>query len=175
MTTSKRTILLVLLLAAAAVGTVAAWSRLDASRSRATAGREGLAACRVKLAAIDARSAVTGGGTADEVTIDRRLGKAAAAASLDQQLASTDFGSPARAGDSAFTQTPVYLRLNAVTMAQLVGFLIDLSAGDNAVRTTDIDLTPPLVAPPAHSAGDHWTADVTLAYLAFSPKSPSDR
>jgi hypothetical protein len=172
----KRTILLVLLLAAAAAGAGAAWSRLDSGRSRADASRDDLSACRAKFAAIDSISAMTGAATADEATIDRRLARAAAAALSDQQLASTDVISSARAGDSNFTQTIVSLRLDAVTLKQLVGFLTELSAGDNAVRTTDIDLTPPQTARPAGAeAGDRWTADVTLVYLAFSPKTVSDR
>lgn len=173
MASPKRTILLVLLLISAAASTVAAWSRLDSYRSRAAVRREDLSDCRMKFATIDSKSTMTGGTAADEVSIDRRLARAATSVSLDQQLASTDFGNAVRISDSNFTQTPVYVRLNAVSMKQMVGFLLELSAKDNAVRTTDIDLTPPLVAAPGRDNGtDLWTADVTLDYVLFSPKSP---
>lgn len=173
MITSRLTQLLILLLIASAIAAAASWSVLDSHRRYADESRKNCAICLTELAAIGARTTTTDNAPApDDLAINRRLRGAAVAAHLSNQLVSIEPGAAAHLPDSDFTQTPIYLRLNAVSLQQLVGFLYELSVTDNSLRTGDIELSPPLAAPPAGtSPAEVWTADVTLDYLAYQQQT----
>ena len=58
--------------------------------------------------------------------LNRRLSAAAVAAGISGELASIEPGQPTRVRQTDYTETPVYLRLSAVTLRQLLTFLTDL-------------------------------------------------
>jgi hypothetical protein len=100
---------------------------------------------------------------------------AATIAGVADQLVSIEPGQPTPLRDSDFSETPVYLRLRALTLRQLVTFLHQLSTGNAGVRAKAIELSPPpdSSAAPTSAAGgadEQWTGDVTLAYLTYTPR-----
>jgi hypothetical protein len=175
MTSTRHTHSLVLLLIASAIASAGAWSMLDTRRSSAIASQKDRAICLSELSAIGNNSSAADPQAADSLTLSRRLRGAAVAAHLGDQLASIDPGSPARVRDSDYMQTPIYLRLNAVSLRQLVAFLYELSITDNSLRTTDIELTPPLTTPVNRpDPGDLWLADITLSCLTYQQRPPAE-
>jgi hypothetical protein len=175
---SHRTKLLGLLLLAA--GMLAAWGWSWQSRQRAAAegSAADLAACKVALADLEhlgaapASVAVAGGSDGD---LNQPLRAAAVAAGIPDELASIDPGQPRQLPQADYSQTLVFLRLNSVTLCQLVTFLHTLSAQNASVRTKSIELAPAGEA--ASSVGskekemvENWAADVTLACLNYSPR-----
>ena len=174
MQANRRTQLLILLLIAAAIAAGSGWSILQTSRANAAASLRDLGICKTELVAIDVKSPAAAAGsspTSDDKAINRQLRAAAIAAHLSDQLASIDPGTAARIRDSDYTQTPIYVRLNAVALRQLIGFLYELSITDQSLRTSDIELSPPLVNPPNRTdSSDLWTADVTLSYLEYAQR-----
>jgi len=173
----QRTQLLALLLIPSAIAAASGWSSLNTNRANALDRQKDLAICNTELAAINVKAATTAGqntATTEDLAINRRLRGAAIAAHLSDQLASVDPGAAVRLADSDYLQTPIYLRLNAVTLQELVSFLYELSSTDNALRTSDIELSLPLASAPAGAeAGDRWTADITLSYLAYAQRPAS--
>jgi hypothetical protein len=173
----QRTQLLALLLIPSAIAAASGWSSLNTNRANALDRQKDLAICNTELATINVKAATSAGqntATTDDLAINRRLRGAAIAAHLSDQLSSVDPGAAVRLPDSDYLQTPIYLRLNAVTLRELVSFLYELSSTDNALRTSDIELSPPLASPPAGAeAGDRWTADITLSYLAYAQRPAS--
>jgi len=166
--------LLVLLVLCGAGLAVFALLRLGSARDEADRSQRDLAVCRADLA--DVAHWRAGRTTAAPVNsadpeLNRRLSAAAVAAGISGELASIEPGQPARVRQTDYTETPVYLRLNAVTLRQLLTFLTDLSAHDAAMRPKAIELAPP-AAPPANQppAPELWTTDVTLAYLTYAPR-----
>jgi hypothetical protein len=176
MAQTRRTQLLIILLLASAVVAVMAWSGLATRRGDAAASQEDLSACILELESINpkAAGAADASAAADDLAINRRLRGAAIAAHLSDQLASIEPGAPVQLRDSDTTQTPIYVRLNAVSLPQLVSFLRVLSSTDNGLRTSDIELSPGLATSPnRNDGGESWTADVTLSYLTVAQRDPS--
>jgi hypothetical protein len=167
----RRTQLLILLLIASAIAAASSWQVLNSHRQYADASQKDRAICLTELAAIGGKATAAEQSTVpDDLAINRRLRGAAIAAHLSDQLASIEPGAAARLPNSDLSQTPIYLRLNAVSLKQLVGFLCELSATDNTLRTSDIELSPPLAAPSSRAEpAEVWTADITLSYLTVEP------
>ena len=174
------TTLLALLLLAAAVLAVFSLLRMESAREDANASERDLAVCQEDLADLAKWRAVRTTGAPTNSTdpeLNRRLSAAAVAAGIPGELASIEPGQPNRVRETDYTETPVYLRLNAVTLRQLLTFLNELSASDAAVRAKTIELAPPAVVGPANpqTPGEFWTTDVALAYLTYAPRGRESR
>lgn len=157
-----------LLIAAVAVLSVTAvvgWSRLNANETAALNAQRDLARVRADLDDLGAWNVTAAGPSNDggnASNVNRRIRSAAAAAGLVDQLVSVEPGPTLRVRDTDALRTPIFLRLEGVTLARLVPFLNDLASG-SAVRVTGIDLTAP-VGPVAQSSVDEiWSADLTLS------------
>jgi hypothetical protein len=172
------TLLALLLLCGAILAGYSAMRLFDARESAAHA-RGDLRTCRADLSDLEKwRSGRTTGVplTAQDPELNRRLSAAAVAARISGELSSIEPGTPARVKDADYTETKVFVRLGAVTLPELVKFLQDLSAADSAVKTKSIELqTPDVPASPPQRAGEMWTCDLTLAYLAYAPRGPEGR
>jgi hypothetical protein len=174
----QATRLLILLAIAGVITSLFAWSRLNDSRAHALAAAGDLAVCRQDLADLDNWHTEPSSG-AGIISADPELNHliqgAAVIAQMSDQLASIEPGPPARIRDTDNFQTPIYLRLNSVTLRQLVTFLHQLSSSDSAVRTAAIELSPPESASSAPTQNaEPWMADVTLAYLTYAPKAAAN-
>jgi len=167
--------LLVLLLIAAAAVMGVAYARLGTARDRAALRQGDLTLCMADLTEMTSGAGpgiVVRAGVEDP-ELNRRLRAAATIAGVPNELVSIDPGPARQVRDTDYDETVVFLRLDNVTLRQLVTFLHQLSDKDKALRTKMLQLAPsaqtgivrPIVAP----GGELWTADVTLAYLSFSP------
>jgi hypothetical protein len=173
------TTLLVLLLLCSLVLAVVSLFRLTGAREDADQSERDLAVCRADLSDLARwRSVRTTGAPVNSADpeLNRRLSAAAVAAGIPGELASIEPGQPNRVRETDYTETPVYLRLNAVTLRQLLTFLTDLSASDAAVRPKSIELATPAALPAnPQSPGELWTTDVTLAYLTYAPRGRENK
>jgi hypothetical protein len=180
----RATRFLSVLLIAAVVGLLAAYSRLRSAAIAARAVRLDLAACQQDLADMGGAAITDDTVTANptDPEFNRRLRRAATVAGIPDEVVSIEPGVPRRVGETDFNETLVSLRLNTVTLRQLVTFLHELSSRDPAVRTRILELAAPAepVGPSAAAADgafekeasvdENWSADVTLAYLSFLPR-----
>jgi len=173
------TLLLSLLIVAAVGGVPVAYFWLQSAAKAATAARLDLVSCQHDLTEMADPTNVDGAVAADpaDPEFNRRLRSAATVAGIPDEVVSIEPGVPRRIGETDFDQTLVSLRLNTVTLRQLITFLHQLSTRDPAVRAKILELSPP--AEPAGSAtaaveglsaDENWSADVTLAYLSFVPR-----
>ena len=165
--TRRRTRLLLVLLAASACAAVAAHARLRAARSGAARARDALSVStrqldelhRWRSGADAAKSA-----EADTSQLTRVLREAAARAGATDKLASIEPGQPARVG-ADYAQTPVFLRLERLSLKQLTLALHHLAQLDPASRAQGIELS----AAGTEGQTELWNADVTVSYLTFAP------
>jgi hypothetical protein len=153
--------------------------RMENAQADALRTEHDLAVCRADLSDLARwRAGRTTGAplSSSDPELNRRLSAAAVAAGIPGELASIEPGQPGRVRETDYTQTPVYLRLNAVTLRQLITFLRELTARDAAVRTRGIELAPPAAPPSGGAAQDElWTTDVTLSYLTYAPRGRENR
>jgi hypothetical protein len=161
--------------------------RMQNAQEEALRSEQDLAVCRADL--IDLARWRSGRTTAAPLSaadpeLNRRLSAAALAAGIAGELASIEPGQPNRVRETDYTQTPVYVRLGAVTLRQLMTFLRELSARDAAVRTKGIELSPPTAPASASSTAlvsgaasldELWTTDLTLSYLTYAPRGRETR
>lgn len=170
---SRLTMLLSLLLLLAGASAILTFMRLENAHEGASAAQRDLAVCRIDLAELAQwQSTRTTGApvNSSDPALNRRLTSAALTAGISGELASIEPGQPLRLRETDYTETPVYLRLNAVTLRQVGNFLTDLSSHDAAVRAKTIELTPPQAPPQTPSASERWTTDIGLAYQTYSPR-----
>jgi hypothetical protein len=103
------------------------------------------------------------------------LRRAALAAGLPDAPGSEP-GNPTRVAGTDYTELPVFLRFEPLTMKQLTSFLVNLSHIDASVRATVIELTPPdpsaRGATSAAPGEEVWSAGVEVDYLTYSPQNP---
>lgn len=169
---SKRTKLLTALVIAAGLAAIFGCSWEDKRHDTAAASVQDLVICQQKIADLvkwDVGPSSDAPLTAENPELNRRLHSAATEAGVPDALASIDPGQAHQLKDTDFSETLVFVRLNAVTLRQLVTFLHELSFHDASVRTKSVELgMPPGQAP---DAGDAWTADVTLAFLTYAPRA----
>ena len=157
-----RTRLLVILLVVATLTAAASISRLSSARQHADASANDLNMTRHNLS--DIRSSrgesphVSEAGDANQL-----LRQAAAAMNASGKLTSIEPGQPARIEGTDYQETPIFLRLEAMPMKQLVSFLYESSARDPKARCRSIELS-------AAPASNDWSADVTIGYLSYSPR-----
>ena len=176
MTPGYKTQCLILLLIVSMFGAASAWSYMGANRERALKSQKDKVTCAAEMAVMNVAGSTSADSAAgDSTAINRRLRSAATSARLADQLVSIDPGSAVRVHDSDYVQTPIYLRLNAVSLQQLVGFLYALSIADNTLTTSDIELSLPLAIPVNRTdAVDLWTADITLSCVSYQQRQPSE-
>ncbi len=148
------------IVAAALLATPIGYARLAASRTAAMNSRQDLAAVKADLAELGAWH-MTATPATDSTDLNRRIRSAATAAGLEEKLASIEPGPTLRVGDTDTLRTPIYLRLENVTLARLVPFLTDLARGDTSLRVTGIELSAPIGLPA--NGEETWTADLTLS------------
>ncbi len=174
----RRTLLLALIAVLAGAAAIAGYVRLDHTRSDALASERDLSAVRRDLAEVMAASGSAGVamGKMNDSEVDRRLRQAAAVAGLSEKLRSTTAGNAARIGTTDYSELPVFLRFESVTLQQLMVFLRELAVDDPGSRTKSIELSPPDLAAQAAAVGPEvWTADLTVAYLLFAPAESKGR
>jgi hypothetical protein len=166
-----RTSLLSALLIAAIATAWVALVEFQTARDRADVSASSLEACRAELS--DLRSAgasripaISAPGGPNQV--GQILREAAASAGAAERLTSIEPGQTARLEGTDYQETPVFLRLESLTMKQLVTFLHQASTRDTRAHCRSIELSP---APPT----DAWSADVTIGYLSFSPRKGMGR
>jgi hypothetical protein len=169
---SKRTKLLIALVIAAGLAASFGYSWEGKRHDAAAASLQDLVVCQQKIADLvkwDVGPSSDAPLTADNPELIRRLRTAATEAGVPDALASIDPGQPHQLKDTDYSETLVFVRLNGVTVRQLVTFLHELSARDASVRAKSVELgMPPGQAP---DAGDTWTGDVTLAFLSYAPRA----
>jgi hypothetical protein len=166
--TRRRTRLLVVLLAASACAAVAAHARLRAARAGAVHARESLGIATRQLDELhrwrtgaEATKAVE----PDTSQLTRVLREAATRAGATDKLASIEPGPPARTAGGDYAQTPVFLRLERLSLKQLTLSLHHLAQLDPASRAQGIELS----ASGTEGQTELWNADVTISYLTFAP------
>ena len=166
-----RTSLLIALLVAAGITAAIAASHLQSARQRAQSASQDLAVCREYLADLRAARVQPSDNTArsaDNGSINQLLRDAAQQASASSALTSIEPGQPARIEGTDYDETPIFLRLEASPMKQLVTFLHTASARDPRARCRSIELS-------TTDGPDAWSADVTLGYLNYSPRGSEKR
>ena len=166
--------LVVVMMIAAAV----AASHLAVAKDQAVAQAQDLAAARADLADLDAWHVTTAAGDGkgeDASDLNRRIRAAAAAGGLVDRLARVDPGPTARVRDTDTTRTPIYLRLDGVSLRRLTTFVHALTQDDASLRVTGIDLTAPAAGGASAEAGETWDVDVTLGETGIAPPDPGGR
>jgi hypothetical protein len=101
-----------------------------------------------------------------DAELNRRLNASAISAGIAKELTTIEPGTPIRVRDFDYTQTPVYLQLNSVTLHQLVTFLDSLTSADAAVQAKTIELNPA----PSNESDERWTSAVALEYQTYAPR-----
>src|SRR4051812_31863368 len=126
-----------------------------------------LADCRADLAFLKnhGRGAVASNGAPNLPEINRRLRDAAVAVQAADKLSSIEPGQPARIENSDYTELPVFVHFEPLTLKQIGTMLHSMS--DSASRAKSIELS----TPPGEENSNLWTADVTMAYLMYSPRA----
>ena len=173
------TALLALLLLCAGVIAVFALMRLSSAQQDAAQSVSDLAVCRADMADLarwHAHRTTAPPLSAADPELNRRLSAASVVAGISGELASIEPGQPNRLRDTDYTETPVYVRLDAVTLRHLLSFLSSLTASDAAVRPKSIELATPATATAnAADSAELWTTDLTLAYLTYAPRRQDNR
>ncbi|HEY7115775.1 MAG TPA: hypothetical protein VH475_04260 [Tepidisphaeraceae bacterium] len=170
MTAARRTALLTVLLAC-----VLAWLPLTCarmSRLRDDAATAELNLSEGRLAMSQIRQWRSSPGRAAPVPMQtpqltQNLRDAATAAGLADAPGSEP-GNPSRIANSDFSELPVFLRFEPLTLKQLTTFLHTLAQIDPNSRAKSIELSPPEQAD--KSDHDRWTADVAVGYLTYTPQ-----
>jgi hypothetical protein len=158
-----RTRLLVILLVVATLTAAASLSHLSSAKQHAEASARDLRMTRQNLS--DIRSSRGGSPHVPEAgDVNQLLRQAAAATNASGKLTSIEPGQPARIEGTDYQETPIFLRLEAMPMKQLVSFLYESSARDPKARCRSIELS-------AAPASNDWSADVTIGYLSYSPRA----
>jgi hypothetical protein len=166
-----------LALAVLLIGGVAAFSyvRMDGQRDAALAAERDHQIVQHDLADLTAVGASGGQriipGRFDPQEVSRRLNTAAAVAGIPDKLKDVDpKNPPVRLGNTDYSEQPVILRFEGVTLQQLTRYLHELAASDPGSRAKSVELSPPEM-PAATGAGELWTADVSIAYLTRQKES----
>ena len=102
----------------------------------------------------------------DGSDMNRRIRDAATAAGISQNLSGIEPNRPMRVRETDYNELMVFLRFESVSVRQLATFMHRLGSADPACRIKSIELDS--AADPADVT--HWTSDLTLAYLTYSPR-----
>jgi hypothetical protein len=174
----RRTTLLVLLLAPAALCALLAFFRMEKVREDAAVSRQSLADARRDLEEIRRWRSSPGRAAAvsmETPQLNAKLREAATAAGLTDAPGS-EANAPQRLGGTDYSETTVYLRPEPLTMRQLTTFLVTLARIEPSARVKTIELSDPqaqgVAVPPGRGQNgeDVWVADLTVAYLTYTPQ-----
>jgi hypothetical protein len=170
----RTTVLLALLVLSAAAACIAVWLWSSSQRDAARLAAQTLASARRDIHDIAAMRQSPGRSVAqslDTPAVTARIRRAAQAAGLAEP-SSLEPGPATRLGTTDYTETPVYLGFEPLTLKQLVTFLQHLSRLDPGVRAKQIELsTPQSGTTPAPGQGEElWQADIAIGYLTYSPR-----
>ena len=176
--TARTTKLLAMLVAVSLAAAVVACVHLRDARVAAAGQADDLRRVEQLLMEI----ATHGGGGAvptasarsNDSALGRRLHAAAVAAGVVDRMTSVEPGQPARVRDSEFVETPLYVRLDAVSLRDTVSMLTSLCAANPTIGVKSIELSPPAAPAPVPAttrpaAAEAWTADLTVIGVAYSP------
>ena len=170
----RTTTLLLLLVLSAGAACLVAWLWSSAQRDAAHLAAQTLASTRRNIQAIAALRQSPGRSVAqslDTPAVTARIRQAAHAAALAEP-SSLEPGPAARVGATDYTETPVYLGFEPLTLKQLLTFLHHLSRLDPGVRAKQIELSTPQsgeAAAPVQRE-ELWQADIAVGYLTYSPR-----
>jgi hypothetical protein len=159
-----RTRFLVILLIVATLTAAMAMAHLSSAKRQAEDSARDLSITRQYLADIRA-SRGTSSQPIESGDVNLLLRQAAAATAASGKLTSIEPGQPARIEGTDYQETPIFLRLEAMPMKQLVSFLYESSARDAKARCRSIELSA------AAPSSNDWSADVTIGYLSYSPRA----
>lgn len=149
-------------------GLIFAYQYMSSARADAASAREDLDTCYRLAGQIEAQSNRPALATdRDDVSLDanRLIDKAAKAAGI-VSLASIDPDTASqRLGESDYKEKPTSVRIENVSLQQLVAMLHGISNADKGLLPKSIRLA----APREDIAGNGWTAELSLTYLIYSP------
>ena len=176
--TARTTKLLAMLVAVSLAAAVVACVHLRDVRASAAGQAEDLRRVEQMLSEIAAHGGGGAGGAAtasagsNDSALGRRLHAAAVAAAVVDRMTSVEPGQPARVRDSDFVETPLYVRLDGVSLRDTVSMLTSLCAANPNVGVKSIELSPPATSaiPSTQPSGEAWTADLTIVGMTYSPK-----
>jgi hypothetical protein len=175
----RRTYLLALLLVTAFLFGGFCHRRMLRLKEEAQIARDNLAGAQAALAEIRRWKASPGRAAAvamETPQLTATLRQAALAAGLPDAPGSEP-GSPARLSGTDYSELPVFLRFEPLTMKQLTAFLVTLARIDPSARATVIELTPPdpsaRITAAAAPGDEVWSAGVEVDYLIYSPQTPA--
>src|SRR6266446_1852503 len=168
---SRTTFILTLLVLSSAVAAAITFAQMQHHRAAAEKQQSDLAQSLSLLSDLEsnkspARLIAT---RLDGSDMNRRIREAATAAGISQNLSGIEPNRPVRLAESNYHELMVFLRFENVSIRQLATFMHRLGTIDPACRIKSIELDSP--ADPADTA--NWTADLTLAYLTYSPREKS--
>lgn len=168
---NRTTLILALLLLASAIAAAVSFAQLQHHQSIAERQQNDLRQSLRLLSDLEsnnspARLIAT---RLDGSDLNRRIRDAATAAGISQNLSGIEPNRPLRLADSNYNELMVFLRFENVTIRQLSTFMHRLAAIDPACRVKSIELE----SPPDPADTTHWTSDLTLAYLTYSPRDKS--
>jgi hypothetical protein len=167
----RQTTWLTLLLACVAAWVPLTYLRLAKCRDDAEVAARNLGEVKLALTEIQVWRASPGRAapaSMESPQLTQQLRDAAAAAGLPDAPGS-EAGDSRRLANSDYTELPVYLRFEPLTLRQLTVFLHTLTQIDPASRSRSIELSAPeaVVGP---SGEERWRADVEVDWLSYSPQ-----
>jgi hypothetical protein len=175
----RRTFLLALLLVSAFLFGGFCHRRMLRLKEEAQIARDNLVSAQAALTEIRHWKASPGRAAAvamETPQLTATLRQAALAAGIPDAPGSEP-GSPARLAGTDYSELPVFLRFEPLTMKQLTAFLVTLARIDPSARATVIELTPPdpaaRITAPAATGEEVWSAGVEVDYLTYSPQNSS--
>jgi hypothetical protein len=169
----SRSNLLALLVIVSAACAAMMFARMQTLRAGAIEAQQDLRDCRADLTRLAQVAPVAARGPLpSEADLERLLNDAAQASGT--RLASIEGGSrpsdeeSSQAATEKTVEASVFVRLDTLTLRQLVAFLGALSERDPAARAKVIELSIPQGSenPPP----DAWAADVTIGYTSAAKK-----
>lgn len=174
----RRTTLLILLLAPAALCALLSFFRMSKFREDAQAARQNLADARRDIEEIrrwrSSPGRAAAAATMETPQLNAKLREAAAAAGLASAPGSEPYKPQPLAG-SDYSEMAVDLQLQPLTMRQLTTFLVTLARIEPSVRVKTIELSPPeqtgvpVPAGVGQNGEDVWLPAVTVGYLTYTP------
>ena len=169
MNTARQTWLLTGLGAAAVLAAALSLFWMNAGRDAADDAAQRLAGAHGDLNLIAKARRSPGRSVApalDTSALTAQAREAAKAVGLPNPPGGLEPFTPARIGDSDYSETLVSMRLDAATLRQVVQFLLRLSEADPSARVRQIDLSPS----EDRTNPEAWTADIGMAHLTYTPR-----
>lgn len=155
------------------LGALGAWSlgQLRANRQAAAAAAADLAVCQDAATNINnlrRKPSLAGSEEMQLTELARLIEQAARTAQMSMDSLVRIWPEQARrVADTVYKEKPTHVLLRGVTLRQLIAFLHTLTDGDSGLRVKHIRL----VTPRGDDAGSRWTAEATVTYLIYAPRT----